>query len=60
MPYGSKKNLRIALRQVIFEAAVNYKADKDISMSQLIAMALQFYLSQVSMNVSEYAEKQSK
>jgi len=39
MPYGSKKNLRIALRQDIFEAAVNYKADKDISMSQLIAMA---------------------
>jgi len=60
MPYGSKKNLRITLRQDIFEAAVNYKADKDISMSQLIAMALQFYLSQVSMNVSEYAEKQPK
>jgi len=60
MPYGSEKNLRIALRQYIFEAAVNYKADKDISMSQLIAMALQFYLSQVSMNVSEHAEKQPK
>ena len=60
MPYGNKKNLRIALRQDIFEAAVNYKADKDISMSQLIAMALQFYLSQVSMNVSEHAEKQPK
>ena len=33
MPYGSKKNLRIALRQDIFEAAVNYKADKDISLA---------------------------
>ena len=48
MPYNGKKQVRLHLRLDTFSDAIEYMQGKDITMSQLVDMALQFYITQLS------------
>ena len=48
MPYNGKKQVRLHLRSDTLSDAIEYMEAKDITMSQLVDMALQFYITQLS------------
>lgn len=48
MPYNGKKQVRLHLRSDTLSDAIEYMQGKDITMSQLVDMALQFYITQLS------------
>ena len=48
MPYNGKKQVRLHLRSDTLSDAIEYMEGKDITMSQLVDMALQFYITQLS------------
>jgi len=48
MPYNGKKQIRLHLRSDTLANAIEYIEGKDITMSQLVDMALQFYITQLS------------
>ena len=48
MPYNGKKQIRLHLRSDTLANAIEYIEGKDITMSQLVDMALQFYITQIS------------
>lgn len=48
MPFNGKKQVRLHLRSDTLSDAIEYMQGKDITMSQLVDMALQFYITQIS------------
>ena len=48
MPYNGKKQVRLHLRSDTLSDAIEYMEGKEITMSQLVDMALQFYITQLS------------
>lgn len=48
MPFNGKKQVRLHLRSDTLANAIEYIEGKDITMSQLVDMALQFYITQIS------------